>query len=291
MESHGRPYRADEPPLAGRYAPPWVRALPMIEQPAFRAYRQFNAPDLRPLAGAMTRPLPHATRFFPSDSMPDKVARAIGGSRSLSVKELTESFEFFQRVRHRLNGRVVADLCCGHGLVGMLFGLLEREVEEVVLVDLKFPESSRKVEEALCEVGPWLRGKVRRLTRSVKGVGPLLPEGAGVVAVHACGARTDWAIEAALVTRGPFAVMPCCYAQQTYRGPNAIRLNLGAGLGIDIQRTYDLEAIGYQVSWQEVPPEVTPMNRILAASPPPLTATPSPPSPPSQPSPPSPTTP
>ena len=137
--SHGRPYRADEPPLVGRDAPPWVRALPAIEQPAFRAYRQFNPPEMRPLAGAMTRPLPHATRFFPSDSMPDKVARAIGGSRCLSVKEVAESFEFFQRVRHRLNGRVVADLCCGHGLVGMLFALLERKVERVILVDLNFP--------------------------------------------------------------------------------------------------------------------------------------------------------
>ncbi len=268
MESHGRPYRADELALAGRYVAPWVRALPLIEQPAFRAYRQFNSPELRPLAGAMTRPLPHATRFFPSDSMPDKVARAIGACRALSVKEVTESFEFFQRVRHRLNGRVVADLCCGHGLVGMLFGLMEREVEEVLLVDLKFPDSSQKLEEALCAVGPWLRGKVRRLTRSVKGIGPHLPPGAGVVAVHACGARTDWSIEAAIAAAGPLAVMPCCYAQQTYRGPVALRQHLGAGISIDIQRTYDLEALGYQVSWQEVPPEVTPMNRILSASPP-----------------------
>jgi|GEM_PF-447819 len=251
-----------------RYTPPWVDARPMIERPAFRGFRQFNHPSLRPMAGAQVRPHPSRTRFFPSDGIADKVARKLGEHKLLNIKEITESFEFFQRVRHRVSREVVADLCCGHGLVGMLFGLLERRVERVILVDLKFPSSSLKLQGALCELGPWLGPKVTRLERSVKGVGPWLPHGAGVVAVHACGARTDWSIQASQQAGGPLAVMPCCYAQQTYRGPETIRRQLGAGLSIDIQRTYDLEARGYQVSWQEVPPEVTPMNRVISASPP-----------------------
>lgn len=251
-----------------RYIPPWVEARPIIERPAFRGFRQFNDPKLRAMAGAQVRPHPHPTRFFPSEGIADKVARKLGERKLLNIKELTESFEFFQRVRHRVSREVVADLCCGHGLVGMLFGLLERRVERVILVDLSFPSSSLKLQEALCELGPWLGPKVTRLERSVKGVGAALPSGAGVVAVHACGARTDWSIQAAREVGGPLAVMPCCYAQQTYRGPDTVRRHLGAGLSIDIQRTYQLEAQGYQVSWQEVPPEVTPMNRVLSASPP-----------------------
>lgn len=251
-----------------RYVAPWVGARPHVERPAFRAYRQFNDPHLRPMAGAQVRPFAQPTRFFPSEGIADKIARKLGERKLLNVKEITESFEFFQRVRHRVSREAVADLCCGHGLVGMLFGLLERKVERVYLVDLKFPASSLKLQEALCELGPWLGPKVTRLERSVKGVAPLLPQGAGVVAVHACGARTDWSLQAARALGGPLAVMPCCYAQQTYKGPDALRRHLGAGLSIDIQRTYDLEALGYQVSWQEVPPEVTPMNRVLSASPP-----------------------
>ena len=152
--------------------------------------------------------------------------------------------------------------------MGLLFGLLERRVEQVILVDISFPSSSRRLERALNELGPWLSAKVTRLERDVKGVGPQLPSGAGVVAVHACGARTDWSIQAAHLTGGPLAVMPCCYAQQSYRGPEALKRHLGAGLSLDIQRTYDLEGRGYQVSWQELPPEVSPMNRIISASPP-----------------------
>jgi hypothetical protein len=220
------------------------------------------------MAGAQVRPFAQPTRFFPSEGIADKIARKLGERKLLNVKEITESFEFFQRVRHRVSREAVADLCCGHGLVGMLFGLLERKVERVYLVDLKFPASSLKLQEALCELGPWLGPKITRLERSVKGVAHLLPQGAGVVAVHACGARTDWSLQAARTLGGPLAVMPCCYAQQTYKGPDALRRHLGAGLSIDIQRTYDLEALGYQVSWQEVPPEVTPMNRVLSASPP-----------------------
>jgi len=251
-----------------RYCPPWVEARPHVERPAFRAYRQFNDPHMRPMAGAQVRPHPSVTRFFPSEGIADKIARKLGEHKLLNIKELTESFEFFQRVRHRVSREVVADLCCGHGLVGMLFGLLERRVERVILIDLKFPSSSLKLQRALSELGPWLSPKVSRLERSVKGVGEALPKGAGVVAVHACGARTDWSVQAAYVSGGPLAVMPCCYAQQSYRGPETIRRQLGAGLSIDIQRTYDLEARGYQVSWQELPPEVSPMNRIISASPP-----------------------
>jgi hypothetical protein len=268
-DPHAQQHLSSEQSDVGeRYTPPWVSARPHVERPAFRAYRQFNEPSLRPMAGAQVRPRAQPTHFFPSEGIADKVARKLGEHKLLSVKELTESFEFFQRVRHRVSREVVADLCCGHGLVGMLFALLERKVERVILVDLNFPESSLKLEAALSELGPWLSPKLTRLERSVKGVGEALPKGAGVVAVHACGARTDWSVQAARVTGGPLAVMPCCYAQQTYRGPEAMRRHLGAGLSIDIERTYALERDGYQVSWQEVPPEVTPMNRVLSASPP-----------------------
>lgn len=249
------------------YLPPWMHTRPILERPAFRGYRQFNDPHLRAMAGAQVRPFPQPTRFFPSEGIADKVARKLGEHKILNIKEITESFEFFQRVRHRMSRKVLADLCCGHGLVGMLFGLLERKVEQVILVDLSFPSSSLKLENALCELGPWLKPKIIRLERTVKGIGTDLPQGTGVVAVHACGARTDWSIQAAYQVQGPLAVMPCCYAQQSYRGPDSIRKHLGSGLSIDIQRTYQLEAQGYQVSWQEIPSEVTPMNRVISASP------------------------
>ena len=199
--------------------------------------------------------------------MPDKVARVLGEARLLDTKEVIESFEFFQRVRHRVSRQHVVDLCCGHGLVGMLFALLERRVEHVHLLDVRFPESSGRIEAALNQVWPWVSPKLHRLTRSVKGAATVLPEGAGVVAVHACGARTDWSIEEAVKIGGPLAVMPCCYTHQVYSGPETLKRHLGVTLCVDIQRTTQLSDLGYEVAWQELPPSITPKNRIIAATP------------------------
>ncbi len=246
---------------------PWIHTLPKKVPPAFRAYRQFNDPMLRPMSGAKERIRGHLVDHFSEKKMPDKVARVLGKYKLLNLKEIIESFEFFQRVRHRVSTSVIADLCCGHGLVGILFALLDRRVTDVYLVDIEFPKSSKRVEEAISELGSWVKPKIHRLTRTVKRVDEVLPPGTGVVAVHACGVRTDWSIQAALRLNGSFAVMPCCYAQQTYIGPAAIKNHLGSALSIDIQRTYQIESADCQVSWQEIPGEITPMNRIISASP------------------------
>ena len=268
------------------YAPPWLSSLPHRDRPAFRAYRQFNAlrdhlefgPDLhsershelsssRGFCATKSRLSLDKLSYFDSEKMPDKVAKLLGESRALDTKEVIESFEFFQRIRHRVSRTVIVDLCCGHGLVGMLFALLERRVTEVYLLDVIFPASSQRIETILNDQWPWVSPKIKRLERSVKGADQVLPSGAGVVAVHACGARTDWAINVARSLGGPFAVMPCCYAHQVYQGPETLKRHLGVNLCVDIQRTMNLEEEGYLVDWQEIPPEITPKNRIISASP------------------------
>ena len=252
------------------YAPPWLNSLPHRDRPAFRAYRQFNlirdeldfgydrhdeeAKDQsrRNLCSVKSRLNTDKLSYFKTDQMPDKVARLLAESSALDTKEVIESFEFFQRVRHRISRETIIDLCCGHGLVGMLFALLERRVKEVYLLDLKFPKSSQRIEALINEQWPWVSAKVKRVTRSVKGAAASLPKDAGVVAVHACGARTDWAIDVALKLGGPVAVMPCCYAHQVYQGPETLKRHLGVSLCVDIQRTMKVEESGV-IDWQEIP--------------------------------------
>lgn len=267
-----------------QYTPPWLKSLPHRPLPAFRAYRQFNhlrgqvdfGPDKHDVDGisqstnlcsVKSRLNQDKLSYFESQRMPDKIAKILGEAMAIDTKEIIESFEFFQRVRHRINREYIVDLCCGHGLVGMLFGLLERRVERVYLLDVKFPKSSYKIEALLNAQWPWLSPKLIRLKRSVKGASVDLPQGAGVVAVHACGARTDWSIDVAQELGGPLAVMPCCYAHQVYNGPETLKRHLGVTLCVDIQRTSELEAANYMVDWQEIPPEITPKNRIISASP------------------------
>jgi hypothetical protein len=262
------------------YQPPWLQTLPHQQRPAFRAYRQFNSlrdqlhfgPDkhgttVQSICSVKSRLNHDKLTYFSTDRMPDKVARILGEAEALDTKEVIESFEFFQRVRHRISRSVVVDLCCGHGLVGMLFALLERKVEHVFLLDVEFPKSSYIIESLLNKVWPWVSPKLHRVQRSVKGAHGDLPQGAGIVAVHACGARTDWSIDVARQLKGPLAVMPCCYAHQVYQGPETLKRHLGVTLCVDIQRTMQLETAHYSVDWQEIPPEITPKNRIISASP------------------------
>jgi hypothetical protein len=245
----------------------WFQRLPHINPPVFKAFKQFNRQDVSWLYQAKFKALHHVNEIFPSRRMPDKVARILCEHRLINVKELIESFEFFQRVRHRIASEHVADLCCGHGMVGVLFALLERKVKHVYLLDLKFPKSSQRMIDVLHEEFPWVKDKIHYVQRSVKNAWQDLPADCNCVAIHACGARSDWSIQTAQRLNASLAVMPCCYTPQVYHGPRALKDHLGTALSVDIARTYDLERLNYQVTWQEIPDIITPMNRILSASP------------------------
>ena len=243
--------------------------LPVHPHPGFKVFRQFHDPALRSAAGRLWRMGPKAAALFPGDSQADRVARALAARRVLSVKEVVESFEAYARARRTARGPVVGDLCCGHGLVGMIFALMERDVERVILLDHAFPASFRAVLDAVTEVGPWVPAKITVLTGAVRERAvAVLPPGASVVGVHACGKRTDHVLDAARALGGAVAVVPCCYGKGTAPTSKALAGALGAGLAADVARTQALEAAGYKVAWTRLPPEVTPMNRVILGAPP-----------------------
>lgn len=238
------------------------------ETVAYKAFRRFNAPELRAAGGVSARIDRRATDWFPSDSLPDQIVRSLGAVRAIDTKEVFESFEFFERVRRRLRRPHVADLCAGHGLTGILFATFERGVERVTLVDKRKPKSHQKVLDAVCDVAPWVRDKVAYREAGVAVTHRELPDGVAIIGVHACGARTDRCIDVALAKAGPIAVMPCCYSQTARQAPRAFRRSLGCALATDVARTYRLEAAGYDVDWSAIPSEITEMNRILVGCPP-----------------------
>ncbi len=194
------------------------------------------------------------------------MARALCEARILPFKELFESFEFFERVRRRLRAPHVADLCAGHGLTGLLFAVFEPGVERVTCLDKRPPASVETVLNAVCGVAPWARDKVQYVRLGVRGAHRILPHGASVVAIHACGARTDRSLETAMALDGAVAVMPCCYHHTARRAPRALKKALGAAVATDVARTYRLEGAGYDVDWAAIPEVITPMNRILVGT-------------------------
>lgn len=209
---------------------------------------------------------PAHARYFGSDGAVHRLVRELARARAVPVKEAFESFEFFERARRHVRAERIADLCCGHGLTGVLFAAFERRVERVDLVDRRIPASAERVLEAVRRVAPWVDEKVVLHERRLRGIEQELAPGTGVVAVHACGLRTDRCLDVALALGGPLAVMPCCYPEARSEAPPTLVQHLGAEIAFDVDRTYRLERAGYRVRWDAVPAEITPMARMLVAT-------------------------
>jgi hypothetical protein len=234
----------------------------------FRLLRAFNDPSLHPHAGTRTRIGRGFAQHFAGNSLAEKLVRALAEERALPQKEVVEAFEFFAVVRKYLRRTpTVVDLCSGHGLAGLLFAVIERRTEQVVLCDKRKPASFDRVWRACTRVAPWVEPKVRYVEGRLDRTRDTLPAGSAVLGVHACGKLTDTCLEIALELGGPVAVLPCCRAKALNRAPKGLRQALGEDVAHDVERTYTLEQAGYRVRWREIPAAVTPMNRVLIALP------------------------
>jgi len=238
-----------------------------VQDASFRAFRRFNRREEAAVAGLRERIDNRVLALFDGPSMPDRIARELARRRVVKMKEVFESFEFFERVRRRVRRPVMVDLCAGHGLTGVLFAAFERSVERVFLVDLVQPPSHLRIMEAVGAVAPWVHDKVTFVVDHLRVARELDPRPQSVIAVHACGVRTDRSIDVALDLGVPLAVMPCCYAQTAQDAPRSVHEALGIELATDIHRTYRLEAAGYHVEWGAVPRVITDKNRILVGLP------------------------
>lgn len=224
-------------------------------------------PHLAELAGSRSRLRPQDADFFPGDGLAAQFARALCAERAVPIKELLEAGEFFARVRRRVRRRTVVDLCSGHGLVGVLYALFEREVERVVLIDRRRPASWQAIVRAAAQVGSWVPPKLEYREQRLAALEGSSEPGAAFVGVHACGLRTDQVIDLAIASRGPVAVLPCCRPHRRHPAPLSLRNALGADLAIDIDRTYRLERAGWRARWDQIPGCITPMNRIVLGVP------------------------
>lgn len=237
--------------------------LPETRPAAFRVFRRFNDPELRALTGLKFKLGERSLTYFPTDSLPDRLARALAERRAIPIKELFESFEFFARVRRSVRGKQMADLCCGHGLTGLVFAMLEKEVERVTLIDKRRPKTFDLTYGAMIEVAPWVKDKIQFIETDLSQAPQHLARQTALLAVHACGKRTDGALALAAELGSTIAAMPCCYFGTADGAPTALLETFGKELASDIQRTYRLEAAGYQVRWTYIPKEITARNRIL----------------------------
>jgi hypothetical protein len=77
---------------------------------------------------------------------------------------------------------------------------------------------------------------------------------------------SDRVLERAADARARVAVLPCCHDVGSARGV-VYRGWMDPALAIDVSRVQRLEARGYRVWTQRIPPDITPKNRLLLAAP------------------------
>ncbi|HCH66391.1 MAG: hypothetical protein CL927_04680 [Deltaproteobacteria bacterium] len=234
--------------------PRTLRAFPQIDPDHMPV-----DPHSRSKTGTSARPL------FTGKRLNDKLALALVDARVLPFKELLESFEVFEHIRRRVRAAQVVDLCCGHGLVGMLYGIHHRDVDAIRLVDRRRPDSVDRILDALDPVAPWLRPKVTFEACTIERVQIDTP--AAILGIHACGTATDAVLDQAISGRHPVAVLPCCHPKRTLPGPPTLGAALGVGLATDVHRTYRLHEAGYATRWSSLPSPITPMNRVIVGWP------------------------
>lgn len=201
---------------------------------------------------------------FPSDSLFDRLARAVCHASCLPRKELYEAWEMARRIRRVCRGGRIVDLAAGHGLLAHALMILDNSSAEALLVDTTLPKSSRAVHEVLIEAWPRLDGRFLFEERPLESV--VLSEHDLVVAGHACGPLADVVLERASEAHARVAVLPCCH-DLAVNHTGSLSGWIDGALAVDVMRAVRLEQRGYRVRTQMIPAEITPKNRLLIGEP------------------------
>jgi hypothetical protein len=206
----------------------------------------------------------HDLGRFPTDSLFDRLARAVCHAGCLPRKELYEAWEMARRVRRVFRGGRIVDLAAGHGLLAHVLLILDNSSPHALVVDTTPPPSSGNLHTALVAAWPRLDGRIVFENQPLDAV-PLFGDDL-VVSAHACGTLADLVLDRASAARARVAVLPCCHDLDVNEaGPLAGWMD--GPLAVDAMRAVRLERCGYRVRTQTIPRAITPKNRLLLGEP------------------------
>ncbi len=211
-----------------------------------------------------TRLTTHHLPRYPSESLFDRIARAVCRAECLPRKELYEAWEVARRTRRRFRGGGLYDLACGHGLTAWLMLLLDDTSPGAIAIDKRIPGSAAPLGEELARTWPRLAGRVTLVSGKLEEAKP--SQGDLLVSVHACGRLTDRVLDSAIGANARVAAMPCCHDRKV-SDTGGLDGWMAEDIAIDATRAARLRAAGYHVYTQTIPASITPKNRLLLASP------------------------
>jgi hypothetical protein len=206
-----------------------------------------------------------AISLFPSETLFDRLARAVCRAECLPRKELFETWEMARRVRRRFRGGRIVDLAAGHGLLAYVMLLLDDSSPSALAIDLYKPKSATRLAEVLEAEWPRLANRVTFAETSFDEP-QSFQENDLLVSAHACGVLTDRVLDLAIAARARVAVLPCCH---DLKDAQLCGLDgwVDGPLAMDLVRAMRLERANYRVHTQKIPEEITPKNRLLLGAP------------------------
>jgi hypothetical protein len=210
------------------------------------------------------RLMPRHAPLFTTQSLFDKIARAVCRAGTLPRKELYESWETARRIRRKYRGGRVVDLACGHGLLAHILLILDNESDHGLAVDARIPDNAENLSQSLIETWPRLENRIHYRQMRIQDV-QIHPNDL-VVSAHACGSLTDLVIDKAVKAHARVAVLPCCHNLKTCETGNLTNWMDGS-LAIDAVRATGLASKGYGIITQKIPGAITPKNRLLMGHP------------------------
>jgi hypothetical protein len=206
--------------------------------------------------GSRKRLHPGSAKNFPADTVHDRIARALCEAYCLPRKEFFESWSFVNRIRRRIDATVVWDLCAGHGLVSFLLALLEPQLTSLKAIDMRKPLSFERIRAALAPLDEERVAKVVFEERALEDLEPPR-ERVFMTAVHACGRRSDRAIELAIASHSSIALLPCCQDVAAIEIPDAVLQRWSKRDSVDMARIFTLHRAGYRTVSSKVDDDVT----------------------------------
>lgn len=210
--------------------------------------------------GTRDRLTRHDLDRFAGRTLFDKLGRVLCGVGKLPRKELFEAWEVARRVRRWHRGGRVVDVAGGHGLLAQTMLLLDDSSPAALVIDPNVPPSATILHDAIVSEWPRLQGRITFVPSDISEFE--LASTDVVVSSHACGTLTDVILDAAASAHAAVAVLPCCHDFDRCEA-GSLTGWLDDALAIDVLRATRLEAKGYRVRTQTIPPDITPKNRLL----------------------------
>jgi len=205
----------------------------------------------------------HLDRFI-GDTLFAKLARTVCRAECLPRKELFETWEVAKRIRRRFRGGPIFDFGAGHGLLAWTLLLLDDSSNIAYCVDPARAPSFDTLSRCLIERWPHLAGRALYLSEDAAEVE--IEPGALLVSAHACGTLADVILGRAISGSHRVAVLTCCHDRNRC-DTGGLEGWLPIGLAVDATRVARLRGAGFVVHTTTIPQEITPMNRLLLASP------------------------